>query len=193
MKTYNKYYEEIKAECLNQKETKGSLWEKKDDINDMYIIENNTQVPNSEWVILHRMLVRLLIDYILEHPLKNEVYTYGADIDVLNGNWKIYLNDMVNVNINIPDSDISYNVFESECIPDREILDSYDELTEKIFFFLCKFMSDNRHKIKGLMLCKVFFNVDDIDCSLKLGKWAPETDSTLTIYNNEDELFVCSM
>ena len=196
MKTYHKYYEETKNDCLSNLKTDSSLWKKKltisDGVNDMYIIENKTQVPNSEWVTLHHVLVQLLIDYVKEHPLKNEVYTYGVEIDLIDGKWKIFLNDQINVGISIPDSDIDYHICESECVSDQEIIDSYDELTEKIFFFICKFMSDRRKKLTGLMLNKVFFNMDDIDCSLKLGKWAPETDSSMTIYS-DDVLYVCSM
>lgn len=199
MLTYNNYYKRFKNECWEstqkREELNGTKWWDKnsinDDVNDMPIIENKTGVKSSEWCILHHMIVQLFISYVNSHPIDNEVHAYSLEIDMLNGNWRNYINNMGSVKVDIPDSDTDYFYNTFKLIDDRKIIDSYDNLNENIYFFISEFIRRNRENI-NVKLTHVYLRIDDLETSLEEDKWMIPTESSLTFYNGDD-IIVCSM
>jgi hypothetical protein len=199
MKTYDDYYDIFHKESwrrTSQSElTCGRKWwrdNRKDDfINDMPITENKSKVKNSEWVILHHSIVQLIIDYITEHPLKNEVYSYSLEIDFETGLFKNYLNDVIDDNCQLPDSDVDYKVLTVYGIDDHSISESYDQLNTEIFNYVKTFIK--KHKGDLDKMTKMFFCIDEMYDSLKIGSWSPGSDSSMSFYTNDDELYVCSI
>ena len=200
MKKYNTYYEEAKEECWKMSDRKecrrGENWWNEDNISDgvnnMPIVANKTMVNNSEWVILHHMLVSLTINYINQHPMDNNgVENYSIEIDLKSGEWKTYLSDVEELKLNIPDSDIDYKYKTSYGVGDIEIQNSYDHLNQVIYFFISDFMRRHYDKL-GIELTKMFFNIDGLSKSLGCDKWVSGTNSSMSLYHDR-ELIVCSM
>lgn len=199
MKQYNGYYQQFKGELFNglkkREKNNGKKWwdsnSINDEVNDVPLIENKTKVLSSEFDILHHQMVQLLIDYINEHPLDNEVYSFSMDVDLMKGTWLTYLNDNEKINIDIPDSDIDYDFRSYTAIEDEEIIESYDDLSEHMYYFISEFIRRHRDQLEE-KLTKVYFTVLDLKKSLEEKKWTPTTESSLLFYIN-DELVVCSM
>lgn len=199
MKTYNTYYEQFKEECwesvrVSEKSNGKKWWDSNtidDVVNDLPLVENKTGVKSSEYFILHHILCQLLIDYISEHPLDNEVYSYTIELDLLKGTWHNYLNELEQININIPDSDVDYNFSNFTSVEDKCIVESFDELNEKMYFYISDFIRRNRDKL-DVKITSVLFSTIDLRESLINKKWMPTTDSSISMYSY-DELVVCSM
>lgn len=197
MNTYNGYYNIFKKECwdrIEKDEKKNGVrwWDKNsisDDVNDYPIIENKTCVNSSEFVILHEMLCQLLIDYINEHPLKNEVSTYSIKIDLISGEWSAFFSNSEDVPLSKCDDNVKIKSYHS--VKDNVIIDSYDNLNERIYFFISDFIRRHRENI-GVKFTSILFSVDELDDSIKEGKWVAQSDSSLSFYKGDD-LMVCSM
>lgn len=197
MNTYNGYYDIFKKECWDrirkdEKKNGERWWDKNsisDDVNDYPITENKTGVNSSEFVILHEMLCQLLIDYINEHPLNNEVSTYSIKIDLNSGEWSAFFSNSEDVPLSKHDDNFKIKSYHS--VKDNCIIDSYDTLNERIYFFISDFIRRHRENI-NVKFTSILFSVDDLDDSLKEGKWVAQTDSSMSFYRNDD-LIVCSM
>lgn len=199
MKTYNEYYkqssEKVFEEIKGFEKRRGVKWWDKntidDEVNDLPLLENKTKVNSSEYLILHNMIIQLFLDYINEHPIDNEVYSYSIDINLLNGTWKTYLNDNESSDLNIPDSDIEYNFTSYTPIEDEEIIQSYEDLTEHVYYFFSEFIRRHREKLTS-KITQIVFSIFNTHESLKSGKWEPSMDSSMSFYVNDD-MIVCSM
>lgn len=199
MLTYNSYYKRFKTDCWDTVEKAEKIngkkwWDKNainDDVNDMPILENKTGVNNSEWKILHCMIMGLFISYVNSHPIDNETHSYALEINLLNGQWRNYINNMGNVSVDIPDSDTDYSYNTFKLIDDKKIIDSFDMINENIYFFISEFIRRNRDNIH-VKITNVFLRMDNLENSLEEGKWIPPTESSLTFYNG-DNIIVCSM
>ena len=199
MKKHNKYYEVISKRAWDETHKSEKKYGKKwwdsnsidDSVNNMPIIENKTGINSSEWVIIHRSLIMTLIDYVNNHPLENEVNSYSMELNFKTGEWKTYLNDLQNFIVDIPDSDVEYSFNTYQCVDDEKVINSYDGLTKIIADFLNECLEKYASEI-GVEITKMYFSMDNIGESLRVGKWSPETDSTFSLYNGDD-LIVCSM
>lgn len=197
MNTYNGYYNIFKKECWerirNDEKKNGERWWDKnlirDDVNDYPIIENKTGVNSSEFAILHEMLCQLLVDYINEHPLNNEVSTYLIKIDLISGEWSAFFSNSEDVPLSKYDENVKIKSYHS--VKDNVIIDSYDNLNERIYFFISDFIRRHRENI-GVKFTSILFSVDELDDSIKEGKWVSQSDSSLLFYKGDD-LIVCSM
>lgn len=174
---YNTYYNRFKTELSEQGKC------------NMSIIDNKTKVKDVEWFILHKSLVQLFLDYINSHPLENEVHSYSLNINLLTGNWTIFLNNFDNVEIDLPDGE--YNLKAISSIDDQEIINSYDTLNHEIYHIIGDFILRHTEDI-NIKLTSIVFSMDDLDQSLLKGMWVPSLDSSFTIYH-ENEIIVCSM
>lgn len=199
MKKYNKYYEVISKrawdETKKSEDKHGKKWWEdlpiNDNVNNMPIIENKTKVKNSEWVILHRSLIMMLIDYVNSYPLENEVDSFSMEANFKSGEWKVYLNDLQEFIVDIPDSDVEYSFNTYQCVNDEKVINSYEKLTKEMFDLVKKVIADDADLI-NVDITDVYFYMDGIGESLRLKKWAPSTDSTFSLYSGDD-LIVCSM
>lgn len=198
MKKYNQYYDVFKESCweiLEKKEKKfgGNFWKNDGSgtINDMPIIENKTDVKNSEWVILHQMITQLLIDYINEHPADNEVFSYSIDIDFQKGEWKTYLKDVKAVPIDLPQSDIEYTYDSYAGVNDYTVIDSYDGLNQVIYFYLSDFIRKHSNSIK-YDVTRFLFSINNLNDSLLAGKLLNTSETSFSIYCG-GALIVCDM
>lgn len=196
---YNEYYERAKKECwldtTNSEDRNGEKWWDSntidDKVNNMPILENKTDVNSSEWVILHRMLINLFLSYVNEYPLDNETYSFSLDLDLINGDWRSYINNVGSIKIEIPDSDMDYSYNSYHLIDNQDVIDSYDELDQQIYYFIVDFIRKHRTNI-NITLTKMFLRLDNLTESLKEGKWMPSLDSSMSFYNG-NSLVVCSM
>lgn len=199
MKKYSKYYEVISKRAWDdtkksEKQHGKKWWEDlpiNDEVNNMPIIENKTGINNSEWVILHRSLIMSLIDYVNAYPLENEVNSFSMEANFKTGEWRVYLNDLQEFIVDIPDSDVEYSFNTYQCVNDEEVINSYDKLAKEIFDLIQKVISDKKDSI-GVDITNMYFYMDGIGHSLRLKKWSADTDSTFSLYSGDD-LIVCSM
>lgn len=199
MKTYNDYYDIFSKECWtnikkNEKLNGERWWDKNtidDSVNDCPIIENKTGVNSSEYVILHDMLCQMIIDYITEHPLNNEVSTYSIEINLLSGEWKVYFNNIEDIIFLTHDNEENLSFKTYAGVENEHVINSYDELNERIYFFISDFIRRHRENI-NVKFTSILFSMVDMDKSLQEKKWTADMDSSLSFYVG-DELVVCSM
>lgn len=198
MKTYNGYYDFFSKTCwedIKKFEKKNGVkwWDKNsinDDVNDLPLIENRTNVKSSEYVILHDMLVQLLLDYITEHPINNDVYALSMEIDLLKGSWRTYLNDLEDLDLSVPNGE-KCDIKTLSPVMDEAIVKSYEDLYEHMYYFISEFIRRNRDKYNE-KITSVLFSTVNLKESLDEDKWMPSLDSSLSFYI-DDDLIVCSM
>lgn len=199
MKTYNEYYSFFSNECWKQiktrEEVNGEKWwdnnSINDDVNDLPLVENKTHVNSSEYVILHEMICQLVIDNVNMCPLKNEVDGYSITINLETGDWNVYFDNIENIDLTTCLSDMNYSINTFTGVDNKKVVDSYDDLNEKIYFFICDFI--RRHtKELDTSFTSVIFSMTDMGYSLKEGKWVSGTESSMSFYK-DDEMVVCSM
>lgn len=199
MKTYNDYYDIFSKECWdnikNNEKLNGERWWDKntinDNVNDCPIIENKTGVNSSEYVILHDMLCQMIIDYITEHLLNNEVSTYSIEINLLSGEWKVYFNNIEDIIFLTHDNEENLSFKTYAGVENERVINSYDELNERIYFFISDFIRRHSEYI-NVKFTSILFSMVDMDESLQEKKWTADMDSSLSFYVG-DELVVCSM
>lgn len=177
MKEYNTYYNRFKKELAN----KG--------YDDMSILENKTEVSGLEWMILHYSIVQIFLDYVKNHPVDNDVYSYTLMIDLINGNWQVSLSNLDKADIDLPDSD--YEITSLVGVTDQNVINSYNNLNHEIYHIICDFIMRHTENI-NIKLTKMVFSMDGLYESIKKNQWIPSLDSSFSIYH-ENELVVCSM
>ena len=195
---YNKYYETISPRCWERVEKKEDMFGKEywntkgdSDLYDMPLTENKTKISSSEWNIFHHMIIQVLIDFVNKYPIDNDVNTYSMNIDLETGEWKTYLNDIEPVIVNVPDSDIDYMYNVRHGVEDKDIIDSYDGLNHRIYFFVCEFLRRHQKDLE-VDVNKFYFRIDNLKPSLENKRWVAESDSSLSLCEH-DNLILCSM
>lgn len=220
MKTYDEYYKECKLYCddsLSKSENRyGKGWWKKynnnldisqefeiiktnEEKNDFPIIKNNTNVNNSEWYVLHYMLTQMVIDYMNENNINDNVFSYSINIslDKPDHKWTIFLKKSDYESIILPESE-PYDFPSYEFIGDEKIIRKFDKLNGKIYKYVNKFLKNNKKDIPSITNNINFF-IDDIHSSKESDEWLASSDSSLSIGwdkngdDNADELLVVSM
>lgn len=198
---YNEYYGILKERCWGMIEKREDehgekFWHKggidyEDEINNMPITINKTNVENSEWKILHHMIVQYLIDCVLKHEIDVDAFNdYSINIDLHNGEWKFYINNVEKLNIGFPDSDIDYSIDVVSSIDDEKVLDECERLNHIIYLFVTEFIRKHGEKLGYYNM--FYFSFDNIKESIKKGRYDIESDSSLSLFHNSD-LVLCSI
>ena len=199
MKTYNEYYNECKEDgkkSVSMSESRyGKHWWQKnsnnvDGINDAPIIKNETNISNSEWITLHNMLSAMVIDYMIENKINENIFSYSINIHLgdKKRKWTIYLRNITNDVISLPDSE-PIDIPSYSLISDEKIINEFDWLNRYIYGNINKFIIT--HNIGNID--NINFSIDDIHSSVVYGKWHPSSDSSLSVYGTKIEPLVVSM
>jgi hypothetical protein len=218
MKTYDEYYK-ISEQCCGNSLAKSEAmygkgwWKRHDknlttsqdydftksmvDKNDAPIIRNVTNVYNSEWCILHQMLIEMVVDYMKENIINDDVCSYSINInlDKPEKKWTIYLKRSDCESIVLPESE-PFDFPSFEFISDESVIKKFDGLNALVYKYVKKFLKKHSKDIPEFTN-NVNFSIDNIDCALKYEM--ASTDSGLSIGwdkngdENADELLVVSM
>lgn len=224
MKTYKEYYELSKDQCskslMKDEQRYGKNWWKLNDEytqnkfkttqnydfikplidkNDTPLIMNTTNVYNSEWVILHHMFVQMVIDYIKDNNIDDNLYSYciNINLDKPRKKWSIFLKRAEKESIILPESE-PYDFPSYEFICDEDIISKFNSLNKHIYNCVKKFIEKHKDDIP-IFLNNINFSIDELKSSLEYGAWVPSSDSSLsagwdrTGDDNADELLVVSM
>lgn len=224
MKTYDEYHELCKEQCkkllVKTENLYGKNWWKTDtefkrhnlettqdydfikpmfDKNDMPLVKNLTNLENSEWIILHNMISQMVIDYIKENGINDNIFSYSINInfDDPKKKWTICLKSLVNESIRLPESE-PYDFPYLNFISDSKVISKFNALNKKIYQYVCRFIDDNKKDIPDITN-NINFTMDDITSSLKSNEWQPSSDSSLSVGWDRDgdadidELLVVSL
>lgn len=218
MKTYDEYYKIGEQHCMSSiaksEEMYGKGWWKKRSIklehqcdhdfiksavdkNNAPIVKNVTNVNNSEWCILHQMLLEIVKDYMKEKDIDDDICSYSINInlDKPRKKWSIYLKKSDRESITLPESE-PFDFPSFEFVSDEGVIDKFDDLNILIYEYVKIFLKRNSKDIPEFTN-NVNFSIDNIDCALKHG--IALTDSGLSVGwdkngdENADELLVVSM
>lgn len=218
MKTYNEYYKLCQEQCeislLRSEKQYGKNWWKKYnenfsttkcydftkpfvDKNDAPLIKNITNVYNSEWSILHRIMSQMVVDYIKENNIDDDIYSYSINInlDKPHKKWSIYLKKANLESIELPESE-PYDFPSCDFIGDEKIIKKFDSLNSLIYSYVIKFIKNNKNDIPE-MTNNINFSIDRIYDGLEFG--LEHIDTSFSVGwdrngdENADELLVVSM
>lgn len=210
MKTYDEYYLVCKEECYKSVKTSeqmyGVNWWKKNnvehdfikplhDISDAPIVKNDTNILNSKWNILHYMLSYLVLDYINERNINDDISSYSINInlDKPNKKWSIYLKSYDKGCIELPESE-PFDFHSYIFISDESIIKKFNDLNLIIYKYVIRFLDDNK-KYMPTIVNNINFYID----YLEKGKSINYSDSSLSVGwdktgdEHADELLVVSM
>lgn len=218
MRTYDEYYKLCQEQCefslLTSEKIHGKNWWKNYnsnlntpndydfikplvDKNDAPIIKNITNVYNSEWSILHHMLSQMVIDYIKNNKIEDDIYSYSINInlDKPNKRWSIFLKKYDFESIHLPESE-PYDFPSCDLIADENVIRKFDSLNILIYNYVVKFINKNKKDIPE-MTNNINFSIDGISDGLEFG--LEHTDTSFSVGwdrngdENADELLVVSM
>lgn len=220
MKSYEEYYKSCKKQCeislVKSESMYGKNWWKKlnnnysfgdnyemmkplSDKNDSPIVKNITNVYNSEWVILHHILSQMVIDYIKEYEINDDIFSYSISIcfNDPQKRWTMYLKKYEYETISLPESE-PYDFPSYSFIGDETIIRKFDTLNVQIYNYVERFFKDNDKDIPQITNV-VDFSIDDIHSSVEYGVWCPASDSNMSVGwdrdgdNKVDEILVVCM
>ena len=217
MKTYKEYYKICQEQCeqslLRSEKQYGKDWWKKfnnfsttndyefikplSDKNNAPLIKNITNVYNLEWTIIHKILSQMVIDYIKENHIEDDIYSYAINInlDKPNKKWSIYLKKADNESIVLPESE-PFDFPSCDFIADEKIIRKFDSLNIMIYNNMIEFITENKQDIPE-MTNNINFSIDNIKDGLEYG--ISSTDTSFSVGwdrngdENADELLVVSM
>ena len=201
MKTYNEYYSECKEDGKKSVSVSENIygknwWQKTNNgdnsKNDAPIIKNETNVPNSDWITLHTMLSEMVIDYMRDNNINENIYSYSINVNLgkVKRKWSMYLKTSTTESIKLPDETIDIPTF--PFVSDERIINEFDWLNKYIYGNVYKFVvSKNIEDTVG----SINFSIDNIRPSVDFGKWCPSSDSSLSAYGLKEitEPLVVSM
>lgn len=179
MLNYNKYVEDAKY-YINHKH-----------IDRCDVVKNETKLGDEKWLELYYMLIMYSFDYVRNHPIDNGVHSYILTADLTTGEYNQYLNDIENTELTIPDSDIeNYMLNNYPGVENVEIIDSYEQLGEDLYFIISEFIRRDRESIPN-KLHKFHFNITNFSQSIVNNINTQEIESTLMLYDINNNTEVC--
>lgn len=155
------------------------------------VVKNNTSLGDDKWLVLYYSLIMYSFDYVRNHPMDNGVHAYILTADLTNGEYRQFLNDVEDIELSIPDSDVeNYTLNNYPGVEDVDIIDSYEQLGEDLYFMISEFIRREREYIPD-KLHKFHFNIINFSKSLAENMDTEEIESTLMLYGENDTADVC--